>query len=370
MTAFMSHEERRRPLFPDPVLLGTLFGVMALGFLNLWSAASATGVPIQWKQALWYGLGLSVMWVIYRLEPRHIYDSTPWLYALGCLLLVVVLFTGKIGGGARRWISLGFFNLQPSELMKLFVVLQVSRHLSEERGGPLGFGALIVPLLYALVPAALVALEPDLGTAVLIVIIAGSIVLFVGLHWRTVIVLSTTGLLSLPLVWELMRPYQRRRVWVFLHPEADPAGAGYHIIQSKIAVGSGGLLGKGFGHGTQAHLNFLPEVHTDFAFSLWGEEWGFVGCALLVALYGVIVFRALGAAGEARERFAGLAAFGAGAMVFWQAFINMGMVIGLAPVVGVPLPLFSYGGSSVIVTLMAAGVILNAERRRRFFKDE
>ena len=352
----------------DYILLLSLLVIMTLGFINLWSASVAAGYPFQWKQLQWYVAGTILMVGAMSFDYRELSKYSVHLYIFTVLLLLLVIFIGKSVSGSQRWISLGFFNLQPSELAKLLLAIVISSYFAQEEKEQFGLRDLVKPTLLIAVPFLLIFKQPDLGTALLILIIYGSIVLFARLKWSSFLIILGAGLCAFPLAWKIMRPYQRKRVEIFLNPDADPYGAGWHVIQSKIAVGSGQLFGKGFMKGTQAQLNFLPEVHTDFAFSIWSEEWGFVGAVLLIGAYFVFLLRCLNIAQNTRDRFGSFLAFGITAMIFWQMLINICMVLGLLPVVGIPLPLVSYGGSSVITTLLGTGLILNVRIRRSLFQ--
>ena len=345
--------------------------VAGLGIVNLYSATagwSAAGTPVYLKQLLWFGFGLAVLLALCLFDYRHLeYLGLP-AYGVSLLLLVAVLVIGRTSMGATRWLSLGGFSLQPSEVMKIVIIIVLARHFSE-KGRLVGFTlkGLLVPGALLLVPVLLVMKQPDLGTSLLLLAIGGSMALFAGIGRPALLTLGLGGGLAAAGGWFLLHDYQRQRVFTFLNPERDPLGAGYHIIQSKIAVGSGGLFGLGFGKGTQSQLSFLPERHTDFAFSVFAEEWGFAGCLLLLALYLLIVLWGLYIARQASDRFGMYLALGVSAMLFWHIVVNLGMVIGLLPVVGVPLPLFSYGGTSMLTTMTGVGLLLNVSMRRFMF---
>jgi rod shape determining protein RodA len=287
------------------------------------------------------------------------------------LLLVAVLLKGRVVMGARRWLSLGPLNFQPAELAKIAVMMVVARWFhrgagkeAERPGRGYGLLGVLAPAGLTLLPAALILKQPDLGTALIVVAIGFTMILFAGVRWRTVATAAGAVVLAAVLAWPHLKPYQRRRVESFLNPEGDVLGAGYHATQSMIAVGSGQGFGKGWGQGTQTLLSFLPEQHTDFIFSVWAEERGFFGCLLLLGLYYALTASVLGIAGAARDRFGFLLGAGVAAMLFWHTFVNMGMVLGLLPVVGVTLPLLSYGGSSVVAVFFALGLAANVSRRR------
>ena len=270
--------------------------------------------------------------------------------------------------GATRWLSFGGIGLQPSELMKIVIIVVLARYFAE-RASAQGFSlkGLAVPGALLLVPVLLIMKQPDLGTAMLLLAIGGTMALFAGIRRLTLTVLVAGGAAAACGGWFLLHDYQRQRIYTFLNPENDPLKSGYHIIQSKIAVGSGGLFGQGFRKGTQAQLSFLPERHTDFAFSVFAEEWGFVGCLLLIVLYLLIVLWGLYIARQASDRFGMFLALGVSAMLFWHIIVNLGMIMGLLPVVGVPLPLFSYGGTSMLTTMTGVGLLLNVSMRRFMF---
>ena len=296
------------------------------------------------------------------------------IYIVGCVLLIMVLGIGVVAGGARRWLNLGFIRLQPSEIMKIGIILVMARVFSSEaipRDG-FRFTQLFYPLAVILFPAVLIVIQPDLGTAMSLCLVGGSMLLFAGIEKRTIITLVTLGIVVAVIGWFSfeslpLEEYQKQRVRTFLSPEVDPMGSGYHAIQSKIAVGSGGLSGKGYMKGTQTQLRFLPEQTTDFIFSVLAEEWGFIGSSLLIVLYGLIILRLLMIATRAQERYSAFLAFGAACYIFWHSFINIGMVIGVLPVVGITLPLVSYGGTSVISFMTAIGLAAGTTTKRSMF---
>ena len=353
----------------DWLLLALILLIAGIGIVNLYSAGynhtpeGVTAVYI--KQSYWFLVGLSILFLTLTIDYRHLERLAYPLFILSILLLLGVMVAGKTVSGSKRWLGAGFFSFQPSELVKIALILVLARHfhrLAPE--GPLGFKDLLFPLALILIPAALIARQPDLGSAILVTLVGVSMILLVGVHWRTLLVGVMVLVGSIPAVWPFLKEYQRQRVRIFLDPERDPLGAGYHIIQSKIAVGSGQFWGKGFLQGTQSQLHFLPEQHTDFVFSVFAEEWGFVGSAILVLLYLGLSLWGLLIARSCKERFGQLLALGVTSLLFWQVFINLCMVTGLMPVVGIPLPLFSYGGSSLITTMLALGLLLNLRMRR------
>ena len=350
----------------DWVMLLLLFLVSVMAMTNLYSSSYAGGEigasTLFFKQLAFFVVGLGVILVLQVFEYQFI-AKTGWiLYLLVLLLLVYTkLFVPSVLG-AQRWIDLGFFNLQPSEPAKLVLILVVATCYAN---GPKVSGGyrlrdMIKPIILALIPFALILIQPDLGTSLIVAIVFISMTLFVRLRWSTLLTLAGLAVGCVFIGWKfLLKPYQVKRIETFLNPEADPSGAGYQILQSKIAVGSGQLFGKGFMEGTQGHLSFLPERHTDFAFAVWSEEWGFTGALFFLSCYFFMLVWGVHVAMTARDRLGALLAFGCVALIFWQAVINLFMVMGFLPVVGVPLPLFSYGGSSMLTNMAAIGILMN-----------
>ncbi|HIJ82706.1 MAG: cell elongation-specific peptidoglycan biosynthesis regulator RodA [Magnetococcales bacterium] len=347
--------------FPTSLLV--LLTILSLGgFVVLYSAVGGgENLDYVWRQGARFGVGLVLMLVIAMSGSEKVYRRYAYLfYGISLALLIVVFLTGTIGMGARRWLVIGFLNLQPSELMKVTLVLALARYFHDRSiSMRLGVADLIIPLLMILLPTALIVKQPDLGTSILLSGVGMAVIVAAGLEWKIFIAVICLVGASLPLGWNLMHDYQRRRILTLFSPEKDPLGAGYHIIQSKIAVGSGGIFGKGFMAGSQSQLNFLPERHTDFIFSVLAEEWGFVGGLLLLSLYCMIVLRALIIASMASDRFGLLTVVGLTALFSFQVLVNMGMVIGLLPVVGIPLPMISYGGSSMLTLMIAMGLMIH-----------
>ncbi len=350
----------------DWVLLFLTLFLAAVGVINLYSATAATGIYL--KQTYWLFMGFGAMLVVI-LIPYHKLESAAYLlYCLNVAALAAVLIVGKTVGGSQRWLDLGPVSFQPSELMKLTLILALARYFQRrEAVGGYGLRELIFPLLLTALPAALIIKQPDLGTALLLLAIVASMLIFNGIRWQTMTLMVGGVLAAVPILWNHLKPYQKQRVMTFFDPEKDPLGAGYHIIQSKIAVGSGGLWGKGFTQGTQSQLHFIPEHHTDFAFSVLAEEWGFVGGAVVLGLFALLMFWGINISFHAKERFGRMLALGVVIVFFWQTLINVGMVTGLMPVVGIPLPFISYGGSSAVVNLMSLGLLMNISMRRFIF---
>ena len=345
-----------------PLVVG-LSLIAVYGLIILYSASGQSlGTVLRTLARLL--IGAVAMLLLARVNPNFLRRSAPWLYAAGCLLLVVVVAVGHIGMGARRWLNLGLFRFQPSELMKLAVPMMCAWYL-HERPLPPGSGALLVLGGVILVPVGLVAMQPDLGTAALIAAAGALVIVLAGLRLRVILGLLALGAAGAWFGWSFMHDYQRKRVLTFLDPQTDPLGAGYHIIQSQIALGSGGVFGKGWMNGSQAQLEFLPERSTDFIFAVVGEEFGLLGLVLLLTLYGFVVGRAIYLATQTQDTFARLLAGSLALTFFVYVFINAGMVTGLLPVVGVPLPLVSYGGSSVVTVLAGFGILMALYSRRK-----
>jgi rod shape determining protein RodA len=361
--------DRRLIQYFDWGLMGMCILIGCIGLVTLYSAVTAeTPTPLKvlfFKQLLWFSVGLVAMVASFLFNYKLLDRWAQPIYFLCIGLLIAVLFFGKHVGGSRRWLIIGPLSFQPSELIKIAVILSLARYYSKDaktRGFTLR--ELIRPLMIIMLPVLLIGMQPDLGTAGLVVLIAGSITVFVKIERRSFIYLIASGAVLVPMIWFFLKAYQKKRILVFLDPDRDPLGAGYHIIQSKIAIGSGMLTGQGFLKGTQNALSFLPEEHTDFIFSVLAEEWGFLGSATLVLLFLILIFWGLTVAHGCREPFGTIVAVGVTAMIFWQVFINIGMSMGLFPVVGVPLPFVSYGGSSVVTTAVGLGLLLNVSMRR------
>jgi rod shape determining protein RodA len=345
-----------------PLVVG-LSLIAAYGLVVLYSA-SGQSMPTVLRTAARLVLGTVAMLLLARVNPNFLRRSTPWLYAAGCLLLIVVAAIGHIGMGAQRWLDLGVFRFQPSELMKLAVPMMCAWYL-HERPLPPSWMALVMMTVIVMVPVGLVAVQPDLGTAALIAIGGALVIVLSGLRVRVMLALFALAGAGAWFGWRFMHDYQRKRVLTFLNPQTDPLGAGYHIIQSQIAIGSGGVFGKGWMNGSQAQLEFLPERSTDFIFAVIGEEFGMVGLMLLLLLYMLVVARAIYLATQTQDTFARLLAGSLALTFFVYVFINAGMVTGLLPVVGVPLPLVSYGGSSVVTLLAGFGILMALYSRRK-----
>jgi len=345
-----------------PLLFGLLL-LCGLGLLVLYSA-SGENLPQIERQLVRLGMAFAAMLLLAQINPATLRRWTPAVFGLGLIMLTAVLLAGEIGKGAQRWLNLGVFRFQPSELVKLAVPMMVAWYLAE-RPLPPNARTLVVTALIIAVPALMIAKQPDLGTA-LLVASAGIFALFLaGIRWRVILGALLAAGAALPAMWYLMHGYQRQRVLTFLNPESDPLGSGYHIIQSKIAIGSGGIYGKGWLNGTQSQLDFLPERHTDFIFAVLTEEFGLAGALVLLAVNLFIIYRGLYIAARAQDTYSRLLAGSLTLVFFVYLFVNTGMVTGLLPVVGVPLPLVSYGGTSLVTLLAGFGILMSIHTHRK-----
>ena len=346
----------------DPTLILAIAALSLTGLFILYSAADQqTHMVLQQSIRLMLGFGLML---VFAQVPPHIYRNwAPWLFAAGMLALLAVLVIGHVGQGARRWLVLGPIRFQPSEFMKIVVPMSLSWFLDKYPIPP-RTKPLCIALLMLIGPFLLTAKQPDLGTAILIGSAGACAIFLAGIRWRILIASFAAVLASLPLLWHVMHDYQKKRMLIFLNPERAPLGSGYHIIQSKIAIGSGGLIGKGWLHGTQSHLSFLPTHTTDFIFAVAAEELGLIGCIVILTLYGLIFARCIWMSRHSADTFSRLLGGALSAMFIISALINIGMVIGVLPVVGVPLPLISYGGSSIVTIMASFGVIMSLYTHR------
>lgn len=370
---FMTMPDRRLLLHINWGLVISALLLFVVGIVNLYSASGVRvedGIslsPYYQKQLIWGLMGLGAMIACTLVSYRQIERMAVPAYVTVIILLCLVPFFGKTVYGAKRWIDLGFLNLQPSELAKFTVLIMGAKALSKN-GEPLGWKRLGAVLCIGLVPFALIVRQPDLGTALTVLVLLGGMVLFHGVKWRVLRVCLVAVPLLLPMGWFVLHDYQQERILTFLDPTRDPRGAGYHIIQSQIAIGSGELFGKGFQAGTQSQLRFLPEKHTDFAIAVLGEEWGFAGCMALVTLFCLFLCAIYNTVRDAKDRFGSTLAAGIFFYFFWQIIVNIGMVVGLMPVVGMPLPFISYGGNAMMVNCALLGIVLNVSMRRFVFK--
>ncbi len=373
-TSFKSQPPTMREKFQNisfsfVLLLCILAGI---GVVMLYSAANGSWSPWALNQLMRFGLGFAVMMVLAFIDVRIFMRYAYLFYFVSLVLLIIVEVEGHIGMGAQRWINLGFMKLQPSELMKIALVLALARYFhSSSLQSIESTKGLITPALMVLFPAFLVMTQPDLGTALMLIFSAGAIFFAVGVQMWKFGVLLLGALILMPIAWNFLHEYQQNRVLTFLDPERDPLGAGYHIIQSKIALGSGGVFGKGFLKGTQSHLNFLPEKHTDFIFTMLSEEFGMIGAIFVVIINVLIIAYCFAFALRSTSYFGKLAAIGLATNFFLYVMINISMVLGLIPVVGIPLPLISYGGTVILSVMAGFGIILsvNVNRNVNIGKD-
>jgi len=360
--------DRRLLINFDWGLLAALLLVTALGLVNLYSICSSSWEVSSvyfYRQLYWVALGLVVIFCVLPVNYTTIIRYSYYLHAGALLILVVVILIGKTALGSQRWLSLGPISVQPSELAKITFILALCKFYVENSSAtPFRLRDLWLPFFFLLMTFFLIYIQPDLGTGGIIVLVFFSLLFFVRVDKKSFFVFGAAALFLVPLLWFFLKDYQKKRVLTFLNPELDPLRSGYQIIQSKIAIGSGSFLGKGFTLGTQSQLRFLPEQHTDFAFSVWGEEWGFLGCVVLLLLFFLVLYRGLGIAFNSKNSSGALLSICIVLLLFWQIIINIGMTIGLFPVVGVPLPFFSYGGSSMLTSMFAVGLLLNISMRK------
>jgi rod shape determining protein RodA len=353
--------------FDWTLLIITLL-LAAFGLITLYSAARA-GLDITqvffFKQLMWYSAGLLIMISSFLISYKRFDQYAYSAYAICVFLLVTVLLVGKLVAGSKRWLVFGPISLQPSELAKVAVILVLARYYSRTASlDGMSLRDLVIPMLLIAVPFGLIVRQPDLGTAMMILLIAASLTVFIKIEKKAMIIISSFGTVTIPMIWLLLKGYQKQRILTFLEPDRDPLGAGYHIIQSKIAIGSGMLTGKGFLKGTQNALSFLPEHQTDFIFSVLAEDWGFIGSATILILFLLLIIWSLNIAHGCRDPFGALLAIGVTALIGWEVFINIGMVMGLMPVVGIPLPFVSYGGSAILSMMLCMGILMNISMRK------
>lgn len=351
----------------DKLLFFILIALSIIGLITLYSASNQNMAAVD-KQALRMGLGFLLMFLFAQIPPRIYQKWAPWLFITGLLLLAAVLVIGRVDQGARRWLVLGPLRFQPSEFMKIVVPMAIAWFFSE-REIPPHYKTLAIATAMLGIPFLLVAKQPDLGTALLIGGAGASVIIFAGIQWRILLTVITGVIASCPLLWHFMHAYQKKRILVFLNPESAPLGDGYHIIQSKIAFGSGGIFGKGWLHGTQSHLSFLPAHTTDFIFALCGEEFGLIGCIIILLIYLAVFMRCLAISARAQDTFTRLLGGSLSFMFILSAFINVGMVIGILPVVGVPLPLISYGGSSIVTIMASFGILMSIHTHKKLWNS-
>lgn len=388
MEALQVRVDRRMISHAPWLLIITAVAIALIGVWNLASAARPPATPVWKSQALYVCVGLLAMGVVASLKPQFLQRIAIPFYVLNIAALIALRFVGHTAKGAESWFALGPIRIQPAEFMKLGLILVLARHFHEVdrvKIGGQGVVRLLKPVAWSVVPFVLVLVQPDLGTALMLGLTSLTVLLFAGVS-RNVTAVMVAGLLLVSgIIWNdyvrtsdpmdphatvlrhRLKKHQSARISGWLNPETDQRGSNYHTAQSRIAVGSGGLTGKGWGKGTQTGLSFLPEQHTDFIWSVWAEEQGFIACALLLLLYGMLLMTCLGVAFHARDRFGAFLAVGVAAMLFWQIFENIGMVISLLPVTGITLPLLSYGGSSMLSVWLALGLLVNVSMRRHVF---
>jgi rod shape determining protein RodA len=358
----------------DWILLLLLVFIAGISVLNIYSATyplrNAGASQVFLRQIYWFLVGFGAILLVttfdYHLLERLAYPI--YFFTVG--LLILVLVAGATHAGSQRWLSVGGISFQPSEIAKISLVLVLSKFFHERDAHPRGHRLrdLWKPFLLIAIPSALIVKEPDLGTALTLLIVGFSIIVFSKVNWKSLLILVLSGMCAAPFLWFGLKQYQQKRILTFLSPDLDPLGAGYHINQSKIAIGSGLFWGKGFLKGTQTRLHFLPEQHTDFAFSVLAEEWGFVGSVILLVLYLLLILWGISIARSSKDKFGALIALGVVAIVFWQLAINVSMAAGLMPVVGIPLVLFSYGGSSIVSAMTGMGFLMSISMRRFMFQ--
>lgn len=359
------------------LIIAILIAVM--GILSIYSSTYRSEgefwQSIYQRQILWVILGLFVFILVSNFNYRRLWDWTYVLYAIMLVLLLLVFILGITRSGAQRWFKIAWFNFQPSEIAKLIIVIFLAKYFSQKsvddislKAGRFGiFRAVILPFIFIAIPVGLIVEQPDLGSGAIVFIIFFVMLYLSNIRLRYILIVLILAALSVPVIWNFLRDYQRDRILVFLNPNIDPLGAGYTVIQSKIAIGSGGFFGKGWLSGTQSQLHFLPESHTDFIFATFTEEWGFLGGILLISLYLLLIRQAMMIAEKTSDHFGRLLSYGLSFMLCFQICINIAMNMGLAPVVGLPLPLMSYGGSSMIMTFIALGIIANINKNRAVF---
>ncbi|MEO1926794.1 MAG: rod shape-determining protein RodA [Gammaproteobacteria bacterium] len=360
----MEQQSLGQRLHIDFPLLFAIFVLCLIGLLVLYSAGGQD-IQLVYRQAVKLLIAFVGMIMIAQLSPAILERWSIWLFIFGIILLVLVIFYGDVGKGAQRWLDLKVFRFQPSEIMKLTVPMMIASYLADKSLPP-KFSWVLMTCVLILIPVLLIAKQPDLGTALLVATAGFSVLFIAGISWRLLMSMGVLAAACAPILWYVMHDYQKRRVLTLLNPEEDPLGAGYHIIQSKIAIGSGGFYGKGWLKGTQSHLEFLPERSTDFIFAVFCEEFGMLGVLLLLCVYLFIISRGLFIAINAQNTYGRLLASSLTLTFFVYVFVNIGMVTGQLPVVGVPLPLISHGGTSMVTLMLGFGIIMSVHTHRRF----
>lgn len=358
----------RQALHIDFPLLATLILLIGFGSIILYSASNENMAMMN-RQLIRLSFAFTVL-IIFAFIPPHRYKLwSPWLYLTGLSLLIAVMVLGKIGKGAQRWLDLGLLRFQPSEIMKIAVPMMAAWYI-DLKGGLKNQKTIFVTLLIILIPTLLIIKQPDLGTGIMVASAGLTVIFLAGLSYRFILTSLAMLLLSLPIFWHFLHGYQKKRVIMLLNPEKDPLGAGYHIIQSKIAIGSGGLAGKGWLQGSQSHLNFLPEHATDFIFAVCGEEFGYFGCFILISIIIAVTLRGLHIALNAQTSYSKMLAGSISFMFFFSAFVNIGMVMGVLPVVGIPLPLVSYGGTAMVTFMACFGILMSISTHKILFQQQ
>jgi rod shape determining protein RodA len=353
----------------DWALFLTASALAVVGVVNLYSATSVSKAAlseIYIQQVYWLVLGGILGAVVTVIDYRHYERLGYLLYGIGVVFLLLVFILGKDIRGSSRWIQIGSFGFQPSEFSKLFLIIALAKYLHDDpRTEERTLRDLLGPAVLAAIPTFLILKQPDLGTALIHLLIFATICLLTRIRWQSLVTLVVSGGIAMPMLWTyVLKDYQKQRILVFLNPEANLRGSGWHAHHARVAIGAGGWTGEGFMRGTQNQFLFLPEQHSDFPFAVFAEDWGFIGCVVLVALYAFLVLWAIRVAATAKDRFGAVLAIGVGALIFWHAFFNLGMVTGILPVVGVTLPLFSAGGSSVLTIMIGIGLLMNVSMRR------
>ena len=355
----------------DWALFLTAAALAVIGVINLYSATSVSRAAlsdIYIQQVYWLVLGGILAAVVTVIDYRHYERLGYVLYGIGIVLLLLVFILGKDIRGSSRWIQIGSFGFQPSEFMKLFMIIALAKYLHDDpRTEERTLKDLLAPAVLTAVPMVLILKQPDLGTALILILIFATICLLTKIRWQSLVSLTVGLGIAAPILWSyVLKDYQKARIMVFLNPEANLLGAGWHAHHARIAIGAGGWTGQGFMRGTQNQFLFLPDQHSDFPFAVFAEDWGFLGCLVLVGLYMFLVLWAVRIAATAKDRFGAVLAIGVGSLIFWHALFNLGMVTGILPVVGVTLPLFSAGGSSVLTIMIGIGLLMNVSMRRYY----
>ncbi|HUP45228.1 MAG TPA: rod shape-determining protein RodA [Thermoanaerobaculia bacterium] len=350
----------------DLNFLGTAIVIAAIGVVLIYSATWFTdpNLSVVKRQMIWVAIGILLMIAFMVVDYRVLFDIAPVLYAIGLILLVYLLVWGRVTANVRSWIHIGAFQFQPSEFMKIFTALMLARYFESNDRAYLNVKSFMVAMAIIAAPVVLIVLQPDFGTAASFFPLVAVAMFFGGIRARIWVAMIVLVAVSLPIAYQRLEPYQQERLVVFLNPERDPLGSGYQVTQAKIAIGSGGIHGKGFKQGTQARLDFIPEHHTDFIFSVLGEEWGFIGVIIVLALYLFLIVQALSFAKNARDRGGTFLVICLISFIIFHVLINVAMQIGLLPTTGIPLPLVSYGGSSTLMFFIAVGLIANVDLRR------